>query len=210
MARERTRGPAKKKISPGGRQRLSWEARHGQLMEAAWRLLREEGSDALTLPRLSEVAAVTKPVVYDHFPTRSALLAALYRAYDARQNALMDAAIAASKPEAAARAEVIAKAYVACVLEQGREIPGIAAALSATPELAAIKREYETAFMEKCRAALAPITGGRKAAQIAPARLWAMLGAAETLSGAAARGDIAAREAERELAAIIRGMVERG
>ena len=60
------------------RRRLPREARTRQLLEASWALIGDEGTDALTLGRLADVAGITKPVVYDHFGTRNGLLAALY------------------------------------------------------------------------------------------------------------------------------------
>ncbi|RDJ20064.1 TetR/AcrR family transcriptional regulator [Bosea caraganae] len=196
--------PADPASGPRPRRRLLREERHRQLMDVAWRLARDEGTEALTLGRLAEQAGVTKPVVYDHFGTRPELLAALYRAYDARQTALMDAALQASEPSLASKAAVIASSYVDCVLTQGREIPGVIAALAGSPELAEIKREYEAAFMEKCRAVLAPFAGA-----IAPAGLRAMLGAAEALSYAAATGEITAAQAQGELFETIVAMVAR-
>lgn len=188
------------------RTRLSREDRYRQLIEVAWRIVGEEGTEALTLGRLSERAGVTKPVVYDHFATRPGLLAALYREFDERQNALMDKALQASAPNLIDKAIVIATSYVDCVLLQGREIPGIIAALAGSPELEAIKREYETAFTEKCRATLAPFAN---AGSIASAGLWAMLGAAESLSYAAAKGDVTPQQAKDELFETIRAMVAR-
>jgi AcrR family transcriptional regulator len=76
---------------PPPRRRLARDARLRQLLDAAWRVVREEGTEALTLGRLAEQSGVTKPVVYDHFGTRSGLLAALYQEFDARQTAIMDA-----------------------------------------------------------------------------------------------------------------------
>ncbi len=63
-------------------------------------------------------------MVYDHFGTRAGLLAALYQDYDLRQTALMEAALEASEATLEGRADVIARAYVDCVMQQGREIPG--------------------------------------------------------------------------------------
>ena len=60
------------------RRRLTREQRARQLLDVAWALVGEEGTDALTLGRLAEAAGVTKPVAYDHFVTRNGLLAALY------------------------------------------------------------------------------------------------------------------------------------
>ncbi|HEX8045337.1 TetR family transcriptional regulator [Rhizobium sp.] len=188
------------------RRRLTREERHRQLLTVAWRVIRDEGTEALTLGCLAEQANITKPVVYDHFSTRPGLLAALYQDFDARQTTSMDAALQAAKPTLTDRASVIATAYVDCVLLQGREIPGVIAALAGSPELEKIKRDYETVFIEKCRIALAPFA---KAGTIASPGLWAMLGAAEALSYAAATGDITAAEAQAELFETIVGMVAR-
>ncbi|MDD0968813.1 MULTISPECIES: TetR/AcrR family transcriptional regulator [Pseudomonas] len=188
------------------RRRLSREDRQRQLLDMAWQLIREEGTDALTLGYLAEKAGVTKPVVYDHFTTRAGLLAALYQDFDRRQTALMDAALANAEATLNGTATVIATAYVDCVLTQGNEIPGVIAALASTPELERIKREYEAIFLEKCRNVLSPFADG---AEIRQAGLRAMLGAAEALSQAAATDEISAEQARDELLATIIAMVER-
>ncbi|WP_432284447.1 TetR/AcrR family transcriptional regulator [Aminobacter sp. BA135] len=191
---------------PPARRRLSREDRRRQLIEVSWQIIREDGTEALTLPRLAEQASVAKPVVYDHFATRPALLAALYQEFDTHQTALMDAAFQASEPTLPSRAMVIASSYVDCVLEQGREIPGVISALAGSPELARVKRDYEAVFMEKCRTLLAPFA---PAGTVAASGLLAMLGAAEALSFAAASGDITAAEAKDELFQTILAMVAR-
>ncbi|MGF6691733.1 AcrR family transcriptional regulator [Metapseudomonas resinovorans] len=188
------------------RRRLSREERQRQLLDTAWQLIREEGTDALSLGRLAEQAGVTKPVVYDHFGTRAGLLAALFMEFDARQTAAMDAALQASEESLQGRAGVIASSYVECVLLQGREIPGVIAALAGSPELESIKCGFESVFLEKCRDALVPFAGGNG---VATAGLRAMLGAAEALSHAAATGEITPQEAQDELRETIVAMVER-
>jgi AcrR family transcriptional regulator len=197
---------AETKSAGSSRQRLSREARRRQLMETSWRIIREEGTEALTLGRLAEEAGVTKPVVYDHFTTRSGLLVELYKEFDRRQTAIIDEALQASEPTLASRAEVIASSYVDCVLEQGREIPGIVSALASSPELEKVKREYQLVFMEKCRGHLAPFAN---AGTVSSAGLWAMLGAADALSNAAAAGEITAGQAKEELSETIVAMVAR-
>jgi len=172
----------------------------------AWRLARDEGTEALTLGRLAEQAGVTKPVVYDHFGTRSGLLITLYMEFDARQTTIMDAALESGEATLESRASVIASSYVDCVLLQGREIPGVIAALAGSPELEKIKRDYQAVFLEKCRNALAPFA---QPGAIQPASLWAMLGAAESLSYAAAAGALTAAEAKSELSDTILAMVAR-
>lgn len=167
--------------------------------------MRREGTDSLSLGRLSEEAGVTKPVVYDHFRTRAGLLAALYGEYDTRQTALMDEALAKAPQALLARAGVIAACYLDCVLTQGREIPGVSAALAGSPELDQLKRGYNAAFIAKCRATFQPFAG----APIPEAAFWGMLGAAEALSGAAAAGDLTREDAQEELLDIIVATVER-
>lgn len=192
--------------SPAPRRRLSREDRFRQLLDVAWQLVREEGTDALTLGRLAELAGVTKPVVYDHFVTRAGLLAALYGDFDGRQNQQFAEAIEASAASLEGRAWVIAACYVDCVLLQGREIPGVIAALSSSPELEALKRRYEAIFLDKCREALSPFAPEGRVSQ---AGLRAMLGAAEALSQAAASDEISREEAQQELLATILAMVTR-
>ena len=187
------------------RVRMARGDRLTQLLDLAWRIVREEGTDALTLGHLAERAGVTKPVVYSHFGTRAGLLATLFRRFDARQTELMDAALEGSKPTLADRANVIAASYVDCVLSQGRELPGVVAALEGSPEMERIKREFYTAFLEKCRILLAPFA---PSGDISPAGLWSMLGAAQSLSYAAAGGAVTRADAITELDRAIRAMVE--
>jgi AcrR family transcriptional regulator len=191
---------------PAPRRRLSREDRLRQLLDVSWQLVRDEGTEALTLGRLAELAGVTKPVVYDHFTTRAGLLAVLYADFDARQNQVFEAAIDASSATLQDRAWVIASSYVDCVLLQGREIPGVIAALSSSPELETLKRDYEAIFLAKCRDALVPFAPGGNLPQ---AGLRAMLGAAEALSQAAASGEVSREEAQQELLATILAMVNR-
>jgi len=138
------------------RSRLSREARARQLLEVAWTLINEEGTDALTLGRLAEAAGVTKPVVYDHFGAREGLLAALYENFDVRQTIRFDTAVAAAEPSLPDKARVFADAYIDCVITQGREIPGVLAALSGSPQLNLVKRQYQKALLEKCAGIFAP------------------------------------------------------
>ncbi len=190
----------------GTKRRLSRPDRQRQLLDTAWALVRSEGTDPLTLGRLAEAAGVTKPVAYDHFGSRHGLLAALYEDFDVRQNAIIDAAMASAGPTPQERAAIVAQRYVECVLTQGREIPDVLAALSGSPKLAAVKRRYQMAFMEKCRTFFALFCRG---SALSSAALWAMLGAANALSDAAVRGDISRDQAVAELTATLLAMIER-
>ncbi len=196
--------PATSKDFP--RRRLARDERLRQLLDVSWQLIRAEGTDALTLGRLADDAGVTKPVVYDHFGTRNGLLAALYQDFDVRQTAIIDAAIAASKSTLKDKASVIASSYVECVLTQGREIPEVLAALNGSPELTAVKRQYQQVFIAKCQKILAPFAGSRG---VPLASMWAMLGAADSLSHAAVTKEITDEQARDELFETILAMVKR-
>ncbi len=188
------------------RRRLTREARARQLLEAARSLITEEGTDALTLGRLAEVAGVTKPVVYDHFGSRNGLLAALYQDYDVRQTELFDLAISDAAPNLQAKAQAFAEAYVRCVMSQGREIQGVLDALSGSPELAAVKRAYQKVLIGKCVGIFARFAAS---GVLSNATLWAMLGAADALAEAALAGEITQELAVEELRLTLLAGVER-
>ncbi|NYE22119.1 TetR/AcrR family transcriptional regulator [Pigmentiphaga litoralis] len=199
-----TASPASPAESP--KRRMPRAARTRQLLDTAWALIGDEGTDALTLGRLADAAGVSKPIVYDHFGTRNGLLVALYQDYDARQTALFADAIDKARPTLQEKARVIASSYVSCVVSQGREMSGVIASLNGSPELTAVKREYQHAFMDMCAGILAPFTGP---AGVSGASLWAMMGAADALSEAAADGEIADSDACEELLQVILSMVKR-
>jgi AcrR family transcriptional regulator len=182
-------------VQAAAKKRLPKEDRNRQLMDVAWSIVRSEGTDALTLGYLAERAGVTKPVVYDHFGTRTGLLGVLYEEYDNRQHALMDEALQASGKSLPAVAKVIAATYLNCVMEMGREMPGVSAALAGSPELDALKKKLEAAFLAKCQAALQPFAKR----PIGPAGMRAMLGTAEAVSFAAAAGELEPVDAENEI-----------
>lgn len=188
------------------RQRLPRGQRTRQLLDVAWALVSEEGSDALTLGRLAEAAGVTKPVTYDHFGTRNGLLAALYEDYDARQTIVFDAAVDAARATLQDKARVVADSYVACVLTQGREIAAVVSALGGSAELLEVKRRYQQAFIEKCEGIFGPFAGSDG---VPAAGMWAVLGAADTLSQAAVDGDISEAQAKDELWSVILSVVKR-
>lgn len=177
------------------RRRLPKEERHRQLMDVAWTIARSEGTDALALGYLAERAGVSKPVVYDHFGTRTGLLRDLYRDYDSRQDALMDEALRACAQTLPAVAKVIASTYMNCVMQMGREMPGVSAALAGSPELDALKKEHEALFLAKCRDALQPFA--KK--PLASAGMRAMLGTAEAVSFAAAANELEPADALEEI-----------
>lgn len=188
------------------RTRLSRTDRYDQLVEVSWALVRSEGADALTLGRLAERAGIAKPVVYSHFASRAALLAALFKEFDDRQTAMLEEDLDAADVSLHGRATAIANSYVGCALAQGRELTGVLAALEGSPELELVKRESERAYSDRCREILAPFSGQGGVTQPS---ITAIFGAAEALSQGAVSGALTADQAKGELTALIVTVVDR-
>ncbi|MDA4891042.1 helix-turn-helix domain containing protein [Streptomyces sp. MS2A] len=179
--------------------RLPKAQRRAQLLAAARDLIREEGTDRLTLGRLAERAGVAKPLVYDHFGDRSGVLAELYREFDARQHAALDAALTQVEPDLDAVADLMAGAYLDCARAEGRELADVLSALTGSPTLERLRRDATDAYLAKCRSALAPVAR----TPVDTAGLHAVAGAADALSRASLAGELDEGRARRALARII-------
>ena len=64
--------------------RLSHSQRRQQLLDVAFDMLEAQGSEALRMDALARAAGVTRPVVYEHFDNREALLVALIEQHGLR------------------------------------------------------------------------------------------------------------------------------
>lgn len=181
------------------------DERREQLLKVAWSVIDVGGAASLTLGRLAERAGVTKPVVYDHFASRSALLIALYREFDALQTEKLELALADAEPTGRGQATAIAQSHVECVVSHGRKLASILGALEGSPDLEQLKRDTETVYIELCRRALTPFSATGK---IPAASMIAVVGAAEALSQAAARQSLQTEEAIAGLTTIIITILE--
>lgn len=187
---------------------MSRGERRRQLLDVAYEIVRQEGTDALTLAVLAERAGVTKPIAYGHFATRSGLLAALYRDYEERQNAAMHAAIAAGGRSLEDVARIVSAAYVDCVLTAGPECEDIAAALSAYEETKDFLQSSRDYYVEEFRRAFAPFVD--LPVDHGTAVLAGLLGAAEAVAHRAALGQLARDDAVAALARIMVGTLDAG
>lgn len=179
------------------------DQRRNQLLETAAAIVRAEGTDALTLARLAEQAGVTKPIAYEHFGTRAGLLIALYRHFDARQAQAVQSALATQAKSLEDVVAILSAAYVDCVLQAGPEFGAIAAALSASEEMDDFRQALREGYVDQYMAALArfaPLSGPQ-----ARALLLGVIGAADTLSQAAAAGRMSRAEAIAALSKIMLG-----
>lgn len=180
------------------RQRLTKEARRAQLLEVARELIRDDGTDRLTLGKIAERAGVTKPLVYEHFGDRHGILAELYHEFETRQRLMLDVALETVSQDLSSLSAVVAGAYIDCCLAEGRELVDVVEALAGSSTLRELRSEAEAAYLSRCREALEPIAGPIDAAE-----LHAIIGAGDSLARSVLAGGISAVRARRALARVV-------
>jgi len=198
---------AKKTRSAAGK-RLPKAERRAQLLEVARAIVRDEGTDALTLASLAERAGVTRPIAYEHFETRSGLLVALARAIDDRQVKLLLDKLRRARPELADLARVASSAYMHCVTEIGHEWQSITAALKGDSEMDVVQHDLLERYADIYTDAFAPCTKLSK--RDLKRRCVAIIGAAEALAREMHLGRIDERTAAATLRALIEAWLAKG
>jgi len=103
--------------------------------------LKEEGADCLTLGHLAERAGISKPVVYDHFKTRTVLLIALYRWIDTEVVRIFQEAMAVETHSFEKTIEILSATYIRCASDKNGEFHAVGAALSGSTEKSAVFQE---------------------------------------------------------------------
>lgn len=112
--------------------RLSYADRHEHLLDVAFELLEAGGSEAARMDALARAAGVTRPVVYEHFANREALLVALIEQHGRRLYWEVAAADAASGDfETDLRSSV--RAYVAGVKRRGAGLRSVMSSIGVSP-----------------------------------------------------------------------------
>lgn len=181
--------------------RLPKAERRTQLLETAQQIVREEGTDALTLGHLAERAGVSKPITYGHFKTRSGLLIALAREVDDRSVAALHEALKRTRQRLTDVARVLGTAYMRCYTTLGPEWLAILAALKGDDEMDAVQQELLDRYVTIYRGALAPFS------ELPPRELQrrcvAIIGAAEALARDMFRGRLDESAAASTLASLI-------
>lgn len=182
-------------------QKLSNADRRAQLLETAHAIVREQGTDALTLGALAERAGVSKPIAYRHFETRSGLMTALYKEINERQSIALDEALQQTPKRLADVAQVVATAYMDCVIAVGPEFHAIAAAQKGDAQMGAYQRELIEHYAESYCAVMTPLTSLPQ--DTVRRRAFGILGAADALSVEMVRGAISKDQAANDLATLI-------
>lgn len=185
---------------------MSKDERRRQLIDTALAIVRQEGTEALTLARVAERAGVTKPIAYEHFGTRGGLLIALFRDYDDQTGQAVRAALAAGGKTLKDTALILSAAYIDCFLSMGPEMGAILDALSASEETSDFRRSFREHLAGEFGEAFAPFV--ELEGRAGKATLIGILGAAEILAEEAVTGGTPRDEAVAALTRIMRGALE--
>ena len=182
--------------------RLSKADRQRQLLATALEVIRSDGADRLTLGHLARCAGVSKPVVYDHFASRSGLLIALYRWIDSERIETFRQAMAATHRDRDETIACLADAYIRCAADLTGEFHIVGAALAGSPEKADVYDELLDQSVAMFVSVLRPFTtlSDDAATQLAIG----LVGAGEGLSAAIVRGKLSAADGIAAFARIIR------
>jgi TetR/AcrR family transcriptional regulator, fatty acid biosynthesis regulator len=122
------------------RTRLTPQARREQILDEAARVILDEGLTAVSMERLAREVGISKGLVYNYFPTRDALLAALLHREQAE---LRDRGMVTAL-QAKSYADLI-RQTTRLYLEQSRDRGALTAALLADPSVARLMEEESRA-----------------------------------------------------------------
>lgn len=175
--------------------------RRAQLLDTAYAIVREHGTDALTLGALAKEAGVSKPIAYSHFETRSGLLTALYQEINERRLAAVAAELTDTPANLPAIARMLAAAYMSCHAALGPEWHAIGAAMQGDAAMHACHERIIDGYVDFFHDALAPVSP--LASAPLRRRCIGIIGAAEALSAAMVRGRVSERLAAADLESLI-------
>lgn len=178
--------------------RMSAPLRYEQLLECALEVLKEEGTDGLSLARVAQKAGVTKPIVYGHFESRAGLLVTLYKNYCARHLAATQQALAQAR-DATAAAQVLAHCYINCVLSSDSLSLAVDAALDGSAETEKLKQDCDNTMLAFWQTSLQKFTGQT----VSKVAFIAFAGAAKSLSKAVANEQVQQQQAVAFLATLL-------
>ncbi|MCV7170397.1 TetR/AcrR family transcriptional regulator [Mycobacterium manitobense] len=185
--------------------RLSKQERRRQLLDTALAIVRDRGTDDLTLLTLAQAAGVSRPIVYLHFETRPGLLLALYRELDERHRAATQRALQDAGDSPGETARVMSTAYFSCATE-APEFTVISAALKGDPEMEALQHDMLDSYTDLMVRALNPHSS------LPPAALRlccvGILGAAEAIAAEMNRGATSVAAAVDALTGLIAAVLQ--
>lgn len=190
---------------PAATRRLAKADRRRQLLDTALLIVREEGADRLTLGHLAIRAGVSKPVVYDHFATRSVLLIELYKWIDTERVDAFRDAMAKTTLGLEQTALILADAYIQCAANHTDEFHAVGAALAGSEEKSAVFQELLDNCVQMFVAVLKPQAASSVSAAELEIRCIGLIGAGEALAGALVRARHDKDQMIASFASLIRG-----
>jgi len=190
-----------KGIGTPKKRRLSKHERRRQLLANALNVIREEGADRLTLGRLALQAGVSKPVVYEHFETRSNLLVELYKMIDFERVDAFKTTMAAGKHNPKDTATLLAEAYIGCAGDMTSEFHTIGAALAGSEDKAVVFQELQDNVVEMFVDVIKPHTD--LAGDDLERQCVGLVGAGEALAAHVVKGQSSEAQAIRSLSIFI-------
>jgi len=93
--------------------------RRRQLLDTAARILSEEGADAVRIPRVANLAGVTRPSVYKHFANRQELLLGILEGLGESLDGVLQAFLVEDDHEPGTRLGSVLEPIFDCVAEWG-------------------------------------------------------------------------------------------
>lgn len=139
-----TPSPADAAASGRRRTRMAPEARRGQILDEAARIILAEGLHAVSMERVARDTGCSKALVYNYFPTRDALLTSLL----SRESAELRDRGMASALEADSF-EALIRQTTRLYLEQTRDRGALIAALLSDPSVAQLMEAENRADRER-------------------------------------------------------------
>lgn len=188
-------------MSDTATKKLPKAQRRDQLLDTAMAIVREEGTDALTLGHLAERAGVSKPIPYEHFKTRAGLLMALYERADAQQVAALTEALQRTRRKLEDVAKLMSAAYMRCYANMGPELLAVSAALKGDEQMETFYQGLLDGYVAYYQEALAPYCELPR--ETLRQRCVGIIGAAEAISREMLRGGLPESAAAATLASLI-------
>jgi AcrR family transcriptional regulator len=192
----------------GLKRRMPKADRRLQLLKTALLIVGKEGADCLTLGHLAEQAGVSKPVVYDHFGTRSGLLIELYRWIDVERVREFREAMRGSKRSREETVSLLASTYLNCASDMKHEFHQVGTALGGSEEKAAVFQE----LLDGCVVMFVEILTPHSILEENELRrrCVGLVGAGEALAGSVTRAVLSEEDAAQTFATIIQGTLNAG
>lgn len=128
--------------------RMVKDARREQLLSIAVSIIKNRGSEALTLATVAQEAGVTKPVAYNHFETKEKLLKQIYQNIDNRLIESIQLAKQSSCQSTEDIISILCDSYVDCMQINGEIYDLTVAALKCYPNNIELSQDIQDFFVE--------------------------------------------------------------